>query len=72
MAFTVEQMKSLLQHELVTELEKDKYHCQDKAVPLHKSQQDYEHLTVLKTVRRDLLVERDIRDRCSGKAIALK
>ena len=32
----------------------------------------YEHLTVLKTVRGDLLVERDIPDGCSGKAIALR
>ena len=32
----------------------------------------YEHLTVLKTVRRDLLVERDTPDGCSGKAIALR
>ena len=31
----------------------------------------YEDLAVLKTVRRDLLVESDIPDGCSGKAIAL-
>ena len=31
-----------------------------------------EHLTVLKTVRSDLLVKRDISDGCSGKAISLR
>ena len=45
---------------MVTELEKseDKYNCPP--------------LKVLKTVRRDLLVERDTSDGCNGKAIALK
>ena len=32
----------------------------------------YEHLTVLKTVCRDLLVERDILDGCCGKAVTVR
>ena len=43
-----------------------------KQVPYLSQSKLYEHLTVLKTVRRDLLVERDIPDGCSGKAIALR
>ena len=71
MAFTVEHVKSLLQHDLVTKLE-DKSSCQVKQVPYLSQSKLYEHLTVLKTVRRDLLVERDIPDGCSGKAIPLR
>ena len=74
MAFTVEHMKSLLQRELVTELEKAKMSTivKIKQAPYLSQSKLYEHLTVLKTVRRDLLVERDIPDGCSGKAIALR
>ena len=50
---------------------KDIYNCQDKAVPLLSQSKLYKHLTVLKTVRIDLLVKRDIPDGCSGKALAL-
>ena len=41
MAFTVEHVKSLLQRDLVIQLEKsiDKYSCQDKAGALFKSEQ---------------------------------
>ena len=51
MAFTVEHVKSLLQHDLVTELEKnkDKFSCQVKQVPYLSQSKLYEHLTVLKT-----------------------
>ena len=74
MAFTVEHVKSLLQRDLVTELEKAKINivAKIKQVPYLSQSKLYEHLTVLKTVRRDLLVERDIPDGCSGKAIALR
>ena len=67
MAFTVER-------ELVTELEKVKANitAKIKQFPYFSQSKLYEHLTVLKTVRRDLLVERDIPDGCSGKAIALR
>ena len=59
MAFTVEHMKSLLQRELVTELEKAKMSTivKIKQAPYLSQSKLYEHLTVLKTVRRDLLVE---------------
>ena len=43
-----------------------------KQVPCLNHNKLYEHLTVLKTVRRDLLVERDMPDGCSGKVIALR
>ena len=43
-----------------------------KQFPYLSQSKLYEHLTVLKTVHRDLLVERDIPDGCSGKAIALR
>ena len=61
MAFTVEHVKSLLQRDLVTELEKVKINivAKIKQVPYLSQSKLYEHLTVLKTVRRDLLVERD-------------
>ena len=73
-AFTVEHVKSLLQRDLVTELEKARINiaAKIKQVPYISQSKLYEHLTVLKTVRRDLLVERDITDGCSGKAIALR
>ena len=67
-------MNSLLNHDLVTELEKAKTNiiAKIKQVPYLSQSKFYEHLTVLKTVRRDLLVERDIPDGYSGKAIALR
>ena len=73
MAFTVEQVKSLLQRELVTELEKVKINiiAKIKQFPYLSQSKLYEHLTVLKTFRRDLLVERDIPDDCSGETIAM-
>ena len=73
MAFTVEQVKSLLQRELVTELEKVKINiiAKTKQFPYLSQSKLYEHLTVLKTFRRDLLVERDIPDDCSGETIAM-
>ena len=67
MAFTVER-------ELVTELAKVKANttAKIKQFPYSSQSKLYEHLTVLKTVHRDLLVERDIADGCGGKAIALR
>ena len=38
-----------------------------KHVPYLSQSKLYEHLTVLKTVRRDLLLEPDIPDGCSGR-----
>ena len=76
MAYTVEHVKSLLQRPLVTELEKAKAKinivAKIKKKPYISQSNLYEHLTVLKTVRRDLLVEGDIPDGCSGKDIASK
>ena len=74
MVFTVKHVKSLLQHDLVTELEKVNINvvANIKQFPYLSQSKLYEHLTVLKTVLRDLLVERDIPDGCSGKAIALR
>ena len=74
MAFTVEHMKSLLQRVLVTELEKAKKKmiAKIKQFPYPRQGKHYEHLTVLKTVCRDLLVEHNIPGGCSGKAIALR
>ena len=74
MAFTVEQVKSLLQSDLVTELEKVKINiiAKIKQFPYLSQSKLYEHLAVLKTVRRDLLVERDIPDGCNGNDIALR
>ena len=74
MAFIVEQVESLLQRELVTELEKVKINiiAKIKQFPHLSQNKLYEHLTVLKTFRRDLLVELDIPDDCSGKAIAMR
>ena len=74
MAFTVEHVKSLLQPYLVTELEKVKINIitKIKQFPYLSQSKLCEHLTVLKTVRKDLLVEQDIPDGCSGKAIVLR
>ena len=74
MAFTVEHVKSLSQRDLVTELEQVEINvvAKIKQVPYLSQSKLYEHLTVLKTVRRVLLVERNIPDSCSGKAIALR
>ena len=74
MAFTVEHVKSLLQRDLVTELEKTMINIVAKIKRVLYSSQSklYEHLAVSKSIRRDLLVERDIPDGCSGKAIALR
>ena len=74
MAFTVEHVKSLSQRGLVTELEKVEINvvAKIKQVTYLSQSKLYEHLTVLKTVCRDLLVERNIPDGCSGKAIALR
>ena len=62
-------MNSLLNRDLVTELEKAKINliAKIKQVPYLSQSKLYEHLTVLKTVRRDLLVERDIPDGYSQK-----
>ena len=69
MAFTVEHVKSLLPRNLVNELEKVRINivAKIKQVPCLSQSKLYEHLTVLKTVRRDLLVERDIPDGYSQK-----
>ena len=74
MASTVEHVKSLLQRDFVTELEKVKINiiAKIKQFPYLSQSKLYEHLTVLKNVRRDLLVEHDILDSCSGKVIALR
>ena len=74
MAFTVEHVKSLLQRDLVTELEKVKTNIivKIKQFPYLSQSKLYEHFTVFKTVRRDLLVERDIPDGFNGKDIALR
>ena len=58
MAITAEQVKSLLQSDLVTELEKVKTNLIVKI----------KQFTVLKTLSRDLLLECGIPDGCSGKA----
>ena len=74
MAFTIEHVKSLLQCDLDTELEKAKTNiiAKIKQAPYLSQSKLYEHLTILKIVRRDLLVERDIPDGRRGKAIALR
>ena len=74
MAFTVEHMRNLLQRDLVSQLEKVKANiiAKIKPFPCLSQSKFYEHFTVLKTARRDLLVERDIPDGCSGMAIALR
>ena len=70
----VEQVKSLLQRDLVTELEKVKANIivKIKQFPYFIQSKLYERLTVLKTLTRDLLLGRGIPDGCSGKAIALR
>ena len=62
MAFTVEDIKSLLQCDFVTELEKVKANVIDKIKQFPSVIQSklYEDLTVLKIVRRYFFVERDI------------
>ena len=75
MAFTVEDVKRLLQRELVTEQEKIKINitAKIKQFPYLSQNKLYEHLTVLvKTVRRNLPVECDTTDGNSGKPIALR
>ena len=75
MAFTVEQIRSLLKHDLIIELDKAKININAKIKQVSYLSQSklYKHLTVLKRVPRDLLVECDIpADGCSGKAIALR
>ena len=65
--------KQALQRDLVTELEKVKTNIivKIKQFTCFSQSKLYEHLTVLKTVRWDLLVERDTPGGSSGKAIAL-
>ena len=74
MAFSVEHVKSLLQRDLVTELEKVKTDmiAKIKQFPYLSQSILYENLTLLKTVHRDLLVERDIPEGCNGKDITLR
>ena len=74
MVSTVERMKRLLQRDLVTELERVKINkiAKIKQYPYLSQRKVYRHLTVLKTVRGDLLVERDILDGCSEKTITLR
>ena len=74
MAITVEQVKSLLQRDLVTELEKVKANIivKVKQFPYFSQSKLCEYFTVLKTLSRDLLLERGISDGRSGKAIALR
>ena len=73
MVITVEQVKSLPQRDLVTELEKVKANIivKIKQFPYFSQSKLYEHFTVLKSLRRDLLLELGISDGRSGKAIAL-
>ena len=52
MAFTVEDVKSLIQRNLVTELEKVKAIISAKINPFFSQSKLYEDLTVLKIVRR--------------------
>ena len=74
MAITAEQVKSLLQRDLVTELERVKINIivKIKQFPYFSQSKLYEHFTVLKTLSRDLLLERGIPDGCSGRAITLR
>ena len=74
MAITVEQVKNLLQRDLVTELEKVKANIivKIKQFPYFSQSKLYEYFTVLKTISRDLLLERGISDGRSGKAICIK
>ena len=70
-SFTVKQVKSLLQHDLVTDLEKIKANiiAKIKQLSLFSQSKLYEHLTVSKTVHRDWLVKRDITDNLVGKSL---
>ena len=74
MMFTVEHMKGLLERNLATELEKVKANiiAKIKQFPFSSLKKLYKYLTVLKSVCRDLLVERPIPDGCFRKAIALR
>ena len=74
MAYLVEHAKNLFQRDFATELEKVKINIIAKInqFPYLSQRKIYEHLPVLKTILRDLLVEGDIPDGCSGKAIALR
>ena len=73
MAFTTEHVKSLLQRDLVTALEKAKINiiAKIRQVPYLSQSKLYEHLTVLKLFVR-LAGGTCIPDGCSGKAIALR
>ena len=66
-------MKSLLQFDLVTELEKVKAYiiANIRQFPYFSQSKLYEHLTVLNTVPTGWLVEPSISDGCSAKVIAL-
>ena len=75
MAFTVEDVKRLLQRDLVTEQEKIKINvtAKIKQCPYLSQNKLYEHLTVLvKNVCINLLVECDTTDGNSGKPIPLR
>ena len=74
MVFTAENVKGLLQHDLATELEKEKINIIAKIKQFSYPSQCklYEHLAASKTVCRDLLVECDIPDGSKGKAITLR
>ena len=63
-------MACAVERDLVTKLEKVKANitAKIKQFPYFSQSKHYEHSTVLKTVRRDLLVERNIPDVCPGKA----
>ena len=74
MVFSAEHLKILLQCDLVTALEKIKLNiiAKIKQFPCLCQSKLYEHLTVLKAAHWDLLVERDVKYGCIGKAIALR
>ena len=74
MVLTVERVKSLLQRDFVTELEKIKINMipKIKQIPYLSPSKLYEHLTVLKSVYRDLLMERDIPDSWEGHCIEVR
>ena len=74
MTFTVDHVKILLQRDLVTELEKVKVNILAKIrqFPYLSHGKLYKHLTVLKIVRWDLLVKREMPGGCSEKVIAFR
>ena len=74
MAFTVEDVKILLQRDLVTELEKVKINviAKIKQFSYLSHSKLYKHLTFLKIVCWDLLVKREITDGYSDKVIAFR